>query len=384
MPCNRNGPPPKFDHAIKLDDSFVPQRGALYALSPAEEAALDSFIEENLSTGRIRPSKSPQASSLFFAKKEADINAPNTSPGLRPVIDYRYVNKHTEPDRYPLPLLEESLQSPALQDAKYFTVLDIRWGFNNIRIQEGDEWKAAFNTKRGLFEPTVMFFGLCNSPPTFQRFVNNIFIVVLSTGKVFIYVDDILIAARTLDELYDLTCQTLEIMRAYGLTCKPAKCQFEKESVKYLGNYIGPGSLSVNPEKIRAIAEWPTPKNVKDIERFLGTCNFWRKYILKYSDIARPLNNLRRKDTPWTWTTREANAFEQLKKALIASPVLKIPIRDAPYRVEPDASGFAIASVLSQKHNGQWHPVAFYSKTLTPAERNWSTPDQELFAIVSL
>src|SRR5262249_34566483 len=162
-----------------------------------------------LKSGRIRPSKSPQAAPFFFVNKTEEANAIGDKLGLRPVQDYRYLNSHTIRDRYPLPLLSEILQAPKFQTAKYFTVLDIRWGFNNIRIREGDEWKAAFITNRGLYEPTVMFFGLCNSPPSFQRMINTVFQDILAAGSVFIYVDDIIIAGDDLEDLNHWTVRVL-------------------------------------------------------------------------------------------------------------------------------------------------------------------------------
>jgi hypothetical protein len=162
-------PHSEFDHAIELKDTFKPQKSKIYSISPKEQIELDAFLEENLATGRIRPSKLPQAALFFFTPKMPEANAPGQDPGLHPIQDYRYLNAHTVRDRYPLPLLSEILQNPKFQTAKHFTVIDIRWGFNNIRIKEGDEWKAAFITNRGLYEPTVMFFGLCNAPPSAVR-----------------------------------------------------------------------------------------------------------------------------------------------------------------------------------------------------------------------
>jgi hypothetical protein len=156
----------EFDHAIELDESFTPKHVRPFPLSPREQQELDEFLKENLETGRINLSKSPQTISFFFAQK------PNKS-ALRLIQDYRPLNAHTIRDRYPLPVLKDLPQR--IGKAKYFTVIDIRWGFNNIRIREGDEWKAAFTTNRGSYEPSVMFFGLCNLPPSFQRMMDSRF-----------------------------------------------------------------------------------------------------------------------------------------------------------------------------------------------------------------
>ena len=159
-------------------------------MAPAEQEALDRFIDENLRSGRIRPSKSPMASPFFFIKKKDGT--------LRPVQDYRKLNDMTIKNRYPLPLIQELLDK--LKGARIFTKLDVRWGYNNVRIKEGDEHKAAFITSRGLFEPLVMFFGLCNSPATFQRMMNHIFFDLIMEGRIVVYLDDILIFSDDIDE----------------------------------------------------------------------------------------------------------------------------------------------------------------------------------------
>jgi hypothetical protein len=159
----------KFDHAINLTDDFTPQKSVIYKLSPLEQQELNKFLDKNLSTGHIQHFKSKQAAPFFFAKKAPEINALNQNPGLRPIINYHYLNAHTIKDRYSLPLLEAILKAPKLQTATVFTVLDIHWGFNNLQIKEGDEWKAAFITNRGVFKPTVMFFAYAIPPLHFSK-----------------------------------------------------------------------------------------------------------------------------------------------------------------------------------------------------------------------
>ena len=179
-----------YDHPILLDDSFVPKIGKIYPLSPNEQKATDDFIEENLKNGKIRPSTSPQASSFFYVGKK--------DSGLRPCQDYRHVNEHTIKDAYPLPLISNLINK--VKDAQLFTKFDIRSGYNNIRIKEGDQWKAAFITSKGLFEPTVMFFGLSNSPVTFQRFMNDSFCDMIAEGWLVIYMDDMLLTSTNEQE----------------------------------------------------------------------------------------------------------------------------------------------------------------------------------------
>ena len=161
--------------------------------------------------------------------------------------------------------------------------MNIHWGYNNIWIKEGHEWKAAFITKHGLFKPLVVFFGLCNAPTSFQQMINIKSKEVLTSECVFIYMDNIIILGDTLEELRHWTKQVLETMHKHKISCKPIKCQFEKEMVKYLGTIISHGQLAVNPNKVKAITDWPVPRNVQS---FLGTINFWQKFIPKFSHIA--------------------------------------------------------------------------------------------------
>ena len=177
-----------WDHAIDLKEGFKLADCKVYPLNPNEQHALDAFLEENLKSGRIRPSKLSMASPFFFVKKK--------DGKLRPVQDYRKLNEGTIKNKYPLPLIGELVDK--IKDSVYFTKMDIRWGYNNIRIKEGDEWKMAFRTNRGLFKPTVMFFGLTNSPATFQAFMNTILHDLIMDGHVIVYMDDILIFTNTL------------------------------------------------------------------------------------------------------------------------------------------------------------------------------------------
>ena len=359
-----------WDHVIELTPGFKPVNCKVYPLNPQEQKALDEFLEENLRTGRIRPSKSPMASPFFFIKKK--------DGSLRPVQDYRKLNEMTVKNRYPLPLIQELIDK--LRQSRYFTKMDVRWGYNNIRIAEGDEWKAAFRTNRGLFEPTVMFFGLTNSPATFQTFMNHILRDEVIAGHVIVYLDDILIFTDSLEEHRPIVKRVLEILRKHKLYLRPEKCSFEKRSVDYLGTIVGNGELRMDPSKVSAVTDWPIPKNKKDIQSFIGFCNFYRRFIQGFSAIARPLTHLT-KQVPWEWTETQQGSFETLKKALTSYPILRIPIDDAPFRVECDSSDFANGAILSQFIEGKWHPIAYRSRTLSETERNYEIYDKELMAI---
>lgn len=362
-----------YDHAIDLKPDFVPHDCKVYQMSPKELAALDEFLAENLRKGYIRPSKSPMASPFFFVDKK--------DSSLRGCQDYRALNEGTIKNAYPLPLIGDLMDK--LKGAKYFTKLDLRSGYNNIRIKEGDEWKAAFKTPRGLFEPTVMFFGLCNSPATFQMFMNDIFRVVIIEDLILIYMDDILIFSDDLDDLRRKTRRVLQILRDNDLFIKPEKCLFEVQEVEFLGMIIRPDNIHMDPAKLSGISQWPTPNNVKQLRSFLGFCNFYRRFIPNYSSIAYPLNELTRSTEPWNWTQTRAEAFSTLKSLFSSQPALLIPDKTKPFILETDASKVASGAVLYQANsNGDLQPCGFISEVFGPAQQRYEVYDRELLGII--
>ena len=362
-----------WDHKIELKPEFKPQRAKIYNLTPEEDRELDKFLREQLEKGYIRKSESEMTSSFFFVGKK--------DGKLRPCQDYRYLNEWTKKNGYPLPLITELLDK--LKGAKLFTKLDVRWGYNNIRIRRGDEWKAAFTTKKGTFEPTVMFFGMCNSPATFQTMMDNIFRKLIDRGQVIVYMDDILIYAKEALELEEITKEVLQILEENDLYLKPEKCFFKQKKIDYLGMIIEEGKIAMDPSKLKGLRDWPTPKTVKQVRSFLGFGNFYRKFIRHYSEIAKPLNNLLRKDQIFKWTNESQKAFELLKKKFTEEPVLKMPDQTKPFQIECDASKYASGAVLTQiDDQGARHPCAFISKTFNEAERNYEIHDRELLALI--
>ncbi|GJE98040.1 polyprotein, partial [Phanerochaete sordida] len=362
-----------YDHAIDLKPDFVPRDCKIYPLSPVEEKSMNEFIDENLRKGYIRPSKSPMASPFFFVGKK--------DGNLRPCQDYRYLNEGTVKNAYPLPLISDLLDK--VKGFRRFTKMDLRSGYNNVRIKDGDQWKAAFKTSRGLFEPTVMFFGLCNSPATFQAMMNDIFKDMLGEGWLQIYMDDLLICGDNDDDMQAKTLRVVERLRDNDLFVKPEKCVFNTDTVEFLGMIISHNNVSMDPVKVKGVLEWPTPTTVKQVRGFLGFGNFYRRFIDHYSDIVRPLTELTRKDVPFAWTPACQAAFDELKRRFTTAPVLLTPDTTKPFVLECDASLVATAAVLRQQDvNGEWHPVAYLSQTLLPAERNYEIYDRELLAIV--
>jgi len=276
----------KWDHAIELIPGAEPKSSKVYPLSLLEQAELDAFLEENLRTRRIRPSKSSIAAPMFFIKKKDGL--------LHLVQDYRALNAVTVKNRYPLSLISELVSQ--LYGARYFTKLDICWGFNNVRIKPGDEWKAAFRTNCGLFEPLVMFFGMTNSPATFQTMMNDIFRTVIAEGIVVVYLDDILIFTKMEEEHERAVWRVLEILTEHKLFLRPEKYEFHRKQIEYLGLVISENKVAMDPVKVARVHEWPVPENWTDVQAFIGFANFYRRFIQDFSTIARPLFDLTHSD----------------------------------------------------------------------------------------
>ena len=362
-----------WDHKIELKEGFQPKSFKSYNLTGEEQEELDRFLKDNLDKGYIRPSQSPMATPFFFVKKK--------DGKLRPCQDYRYLNEWTVKNAYPLPLISELMDK--VKDAKYFTKLDIRWGYNNVRIRDGDQWKAAFKTNRGLFEPTIMFFGMCNSPATFQAMMDDTFQDLIGEEIVIIYMDDIFLYAKDKETLRINTKRVLQRLQDNDLYLKPKKCEFEKTKIEWLGMVIEEGRIAMDSGKVKGIEEWPIPTTVKQVRGFLGFGNFYRRFIRRFSEIARPLNELLKKDRKFEWTDECQKAFDALKRQFTREPVLMTPDQTRPFQVECDASKYASGAVLTQLDtNGDQHPCAFISKTFSPAERNYEIYDRELLAII--
>ena len=245
-----------WDHAIDLKPGFEPKKAKIIPLSPQEQKEVEEFLNDQLSKGYIRESKSPQTAAVFFVPKK-DMRK-------RMVQDYRYLNSWTVRNNYPLPLINELIDKVA--GATCFSKLDLRWGYNNVRIKEGDEWKAAFTTHRGAFEPLVMYFGLMNSPATFQTMMNSILRDLSDRGVVVVYIDDILIFTKTEEEHDEIVEEVLKRLEENDLFLKPEKCVFKQREVEFLGLYIGENGIRMDEMKMKAITEWPVPKKVKDIQ----------------------------------------------------------------------------------------------------------------------
>src|SRR5258705_1427005 len=328
----------------------------MFPLSPTEQKELDAFLRENLANGRIRPSKSLIGAPVFFVKKKEG--------SLRLVQDYWKLNEITVKNSYPLPLVSDMLTR--LCDVEWFTTLDLCWGFNNVQLKEGDEWKAAFSMNRGLFEPLIMFFGLCNLPTTFQTMMNDILHPFIDHNEAICYMDDILIYSASLTDHQRITWEILQTLHSYKLFLRPEKCKFECREVDYLRLVISKDHVAMDPVKVQGVTDWPQLTKVKDVQSFIGFVNFYRRFIHDFSKIAHPLHVLTQKLKDWSWGAAEQQAFDALKSTITSAPMLTFPSKSGPFCLECDASNFATGAVLSQQQeDGLFHLIGFMSKSFS-------------------
>ena len=345
--------------------------GTLYSLSLVELSTLWTFINENLTTGFICPTTSSHAAPVLFIKKKDGL--------LRLCIDFRGLNKITKKDRYPLPLISDLLDSPS--QAKVYSKINLWHAYHLVQIALGNEWKTTFHTRYGSYKWLVMPFGLTNTPAAFQCFVNTIFADMLDVC-VIVYLDDILIYSKDMESHQQHVQEVLHHLLLNGLFAKLEKCEFHSDSVEYLGYHLSPDGLTMSPDKIQTISDWPEPRKVKDIQSFQGFANFYRRFIFNYLDIVVPLTRLTRKDAPWNFSEDCRRSFNALKHTFTTAPILTHFIPDTPIIMETDASDYAVAGILSITcADGEIRPVTYYSRTLTAPELNYNTHDKELLAI---
>ena len=344
-----------WDHAIEVKEGFVPRKGKVYPLSREEREEVREFMKEQLRKGYIRLSKSPQTAPVFFIGKK--------DGKKRVVQDYWYLNEWTIKNNYPLPLILDVLENIGMK--KVFTKMDLRWGYNNVRIKEGDEWKAAFMMPEGLFEPNVMFFRLTNSPAMFQAMMNELLRDLTNMGKVAVFINDVIVGTETEEGHDELVAEVIKRLEENDLYMKPEKCKWKVREVEFLGVIIGLEGIRMEKEKIKGVLEWPTPKSVKDVQKFLGLANYYRWFIEGFAMVARPLHDMVKKDKKWEWMEKQEEVFKKLKKRFTEEPVLAAPDINKKMRIEVDASDYATGGILSMEcENRLWRPVAFLSKLL--------------------
>lgn len=362
-----------WDHKIPIKEGETLEYHAnLIPHSKKEEDFLKEYIETHLEKKFIRPSESPIGHGVLFAPKK--------DGSIRPCIDYRRLNAKTIKNRYPLPRIDE-LQDRLL-GATWFTAIDIRDAYYRVRMAEGEEWKTAFKTRWGLYEYQVMPFGLTNAPGTFQALINDTLREYLD-DFVLAYLDDILIFSTSYDEHVRHVRKVLTKLREKDLPIKLSKCDFHKHSMPFLGFIVSENGLAPDPQKVESLKTWPEPTTVKEVQEFLGLANYYRKFVMSFSNLAAPMTNLTKKDHAFIWTQECKNAFKELIERLTAAPILAIfdPEREAV--LETDASDYAIGACLTQKGaDGNQRPIAYYSRKMTGPELNYDIHDKELLAVV--
>ena len=359
------------DLKIRLLPSSAPPSTPPFRMSSVELTELKRQIDSLLSHGFIKPSLSEYGSPVLFVRKKTG--------ELRMCIDYRKLNSITIKNSYGLPRIEELLDS--IQGARWFSTLDLNSGYHQLRVNPADTHKTAFRTRYGLFEFCVVPFGLTGAPATFMKWMQQLFHHLLDKSVV-VFLDDILIYSKTEEEHQEHLRQVLEILKKNGLYAKAPKCQLFKRSVNFLGHVLDERGLSMERDKVRAIQEWPQPKNRKEILSFLGLAGYYRRFVKNFSQLSLKLTELLKNEAEWNWSVEVEQSFQALKRTITTAPVLRSPDLSKPFVVTTDASGFATGAELSQEFEGQLQPIAFMSKKLSPAERNYPVHEQELLAVI--
>ena len=242
------------------------------------------------------------------------------------VQDYRYLNKWTVKNNYLLPLISDILENIGIK--KVFMKMDLRWGYNNVRIKEGDEWKATFTTPEESFKPTVMFFGLTNSLATFQAMMNELLRDLINIEKVVAFIDDVIIRIEIEEGHDEIVAEFIRRLEENDLYVKLEKCRWKVREVEFLGVVIGLEGIKMKKGKVKGVLEWPTSKGIKDVQKFLGLANYYRRFIKGFASIARPLHDTVKKDKKWEWTEKQEKAFEELKRRFTEEPMLAAPDLD--------------------------------------------------------
>ncbi|KAK8949134.1 hypothetical protein KSP39_PZI005042 [Platanthera zijinensis] len=337
-----------------------------YRLNPTAHVELHSQISDLLQKGFIRHSTSPCAVPALLAPKK--------DGSWRMCVDSRAINKITVKYRFPIPRLDDLLDM--LAGATIFSKLDLRSGYHQIRIREGDEWKTAFKSKDGLYEWLVMPFGLSNAPSTFSRMMTHIFQPYM--GKfIVVYFDDILVfSTSTIDHESHLKI-ILSTLRSEKLFVNIKKCTFHVPSLEFLGYIVSSEGIHVDPKKVQAIKDWPEPANIRDVRSFHGLATFYRRFIRDFSSIMAPITECMKKGD-FTWTKSAAKAFQIIKSRMSEAPLLRLPDFNKVFELSCDASGVGIGGVLSQ----EGHPIGYFSEKLAGPKLNYSNYDREFYAVI--
>ena len=360
-------------HHINVPKNISPIYVPCYRLAHSQKEKASESIKEMLKQGIITESNSPWNSPMLVV--------PKRDGSYRIVIDYRKLNSLTATDPYPVPSLRDLISS--IGENTVFSTLDMLQGYLQVPLDEQSKPLTGFSSSLGHFEFTRMPFGLKSSPITFCRLVDQVFRGLIGTACI-IYIDDIVILGKTIEDHLNNLELVLQRLQKAGLKIKISKCSFLKKEVEYLGHTLTQTGVKVNQEKIRAIHSYPTPTNAKAIKSFLGLASFYRKFIKDFAHIASPMSDLLKENTPFEWGEKQNSAFLELKDKLSNPPVLTYPNFDKEFYLYCDASAIGIGSVLMQHNDkNQLQPIAYYSRKLNKAEKEYSVTDKEALAVIA-
>lgn len=358
-------------HEINTENS-APVAQQAYRTNPVKKKFIEKEVADMEARQLIRKSMSPWAAPVVIVEKKDGTK--------RFCVDYRKLNKVTKSDRFPLPRIDELLES--FRAANWFTTLDLASGYWQVEVAKADREKTAFITHQGLYEFNVMPFGLKNAPGTFQRLMN--YVLQEHIGKyVAVYLDDIIIYSKTFEQHVDHIKTIFDALRKAILKIKLKKCYFCFPNINFLGHIVGRHGISVDSSKVEKIKNFPKPTNVKDVRAALGLFSYYRKFVKDFSKIAAPISTLLKKETPFKWTEKQQKAFDFLKECLMKAPILQYPDFEKPFILFTDASGTGLGAVLSQKDDeNRERVIAYASRSLNKAERNYGITDQECLAVI--
>jgi hypothetical protein len=301
---------------------------------------------------------------------------PNKDGGWRMCTDLRDINKITIRYKFPLPRMDDLMYF--LSGAKFFSKVDLKRGYHQIRMREGDEWKTTFKMNEGLYECLVMLFGLTDAPSTFMRLMNEVLKYFI--GKfVIVYLDDILIFSKTEEEHLKHLTAVMRILKKEKLMINLKNSSFMKTKLIYLGFIISSNELRMDPEKVKAIRDWPSLKSIFEVQSFHGLASFYRKFIKNFSEISAPMmDTIKKRHKSFHWTEEAEKSFNLLKEKINGQPVLVWPYFCKTFQLRCDASGFTIGVVLSQGNR----PIAYFSEKMNDAKLKYSMYDKDFYAVI--
>lgn len=358
-------------HSINLKPGAKPVKQRPYRHPPVLETEIDRQVKELLDKGMVSESHSPWSSPVLMVRKKDGT--------YRMCIDFRMVNSLTEPDAFPLPRIDDSLD--ALGGNTFYSSLDLVQGYHQLEMEEDSKPITAFCTRSGLYQWEVLSFGLATAPGCFERLMERV-LHGLHWKTLLVYLDDILVFSPGFETHLERLGEVFSRLQKANLKLKPSKCSLFATEVEYLGHVVNADGIKTDPKKVECIKDWPTPKHKKDVRSFLGTVGYYRRFIPGYSEISRPLTRLTTKDATFSWSEDCEVAFSILRRKLMETPILAYPDYQKSFILDTDASDVGVGAVLSQVHNGEERVVGYFSKMLKTEELKYCVTRKEMLAVI--